>query len=104
MAGIASPRIFFFTPKSDCMTATLDVIIVNWNAGQPLRECVLSFGSAEESGFDLTRVVVVDNGSKDGSLDAVHNPGLHLTVLQNPDYRGFAAECHPGAVGSQAAY
>jgi len=86
------------------MTATLDVIIVNWNAGQPLRECVLSIGSAEESGFDLTRVVVVDNGSTDGSLDAMHNPGLPLTVIHNPENRGFAAACNQGAKGSKADY
>jgi hypothetical protein len=86
------------------MTTTLDVIIVNWNAGEPLRDCLLSIEDAERSGFNLTRLMVVDNGSTDGSLDATHNPGLPLTVIHNPENRGFAAACNQGAKQSKADY
>ena len=86
------------------MTDTLDIIIVNWNAWKPLRDCLLSIKNAEKSGFNLTRVVVVDNGSTDGSLDAIHTAGLPLTVIRNPENRGFAAACNQGAKESKADY
>src|SRR5438094_1323064 len=104
MERTASPRIFFFPPKGDCMTDTLDIIIVNWNAGKPFRDCLLSIKNAKKSGFNLTRVVVVDNGSTDGSLDAIHTAGLPLTVIRNPENRGFAAACNQGAKESKADY
>jgi glycosyltransferase involved in cell wall biosynthesis len=42
----------------------IDIIIVNWNAGAQLRECIDSV-QAFQSGY-LGECVVVDNGSTDG--------------------------------------
>src|SRR5438876_3096585 len=86
------------------MTASLDIIIVNWNSGGALRDCLLSMGNTSRSDLNLARVVVVDNGSTDGSLDATHNAGLPLTVIHNPENRGFAAACNQGAKESKAEY
>src|SRR2546429_311129 len=102
MERTASPRIFFFPPKGDCMTDTLDIIIVNWNAGKPLRDCLLSIKNAEKSGFNLTRVVVVDNGSTDGSLDVIHPGVLLLIVTRKQKKGGFAAPCNKGKKKSKA--
>lgn len=45
--------------------ATADVVIVNWNAGDLLRRCVESV--RDHQAGHVSKVVVVDNGSVDGS-------------------------------------
>lgn len=86
------------------MNGSLDIIIVNWNAGQQLRECLQSITAVDRSGFELQRVVVVDNASVDGSLDGLENLRLPLTLIRNNENRGFAAACNQGARGSKADY
>jgi N-acetylglucosaminyl-diphospho-decaprenol L-rhamnosyltransferase len=75
----------------------LDVVIVNWNTGRHLRECLLSMAAAQRSAFELRSVVVVDNASSDDSLDGVRDIPLPLHVVRNGENRGFAAACNQGA-------
>lgn len=82
----------------------LDVIIVNWNAGPALRECLQSLAAAEQIGFELDRVMVVDNASDDSSAKDLNGLGLPLTIIQNHENRGFAAACNQGAQNSRAHY
>lgn len=84
------------------LPTTLGIVIVNWNSGTLLAECLASIGQGAASldpEFALSSVVVVDNGSVDGSenvrLDLV--PGL--TLIRNRQNRGFAAACNQGAAG-----
>lgn len=86
------------------MTPVLDIIIVNWNTGQQLKECLASIAAAQSGNLQLGRVVVVDNNSADGSADQLDFPALPLVVYRNSDNRGFAAACNQGAVQSQADY
>lgn len=86
------------------MTVSLDIIIVNWNAGRQLRECLESVTLTGRDGFHLTRVVVVDNASSDRSADGLEDLELPLTVIRNADNRGFGAACNQGAKGSEADY
>lgn len=80
--------------------ATLDVVIVNWNAGDQLRACLASL--AASAGAEHLRVVVVDNASSDGSADGLGRPGLALTVLRNRENLGFARACNQGAAQGSA--
>lgn len=80
----------------------LDIVIVNWNAGALLRQCIDSVFQSDEAGFRLDRVVVVDNASSDGSADGFSFP--RLTVMRLPENRGFAKGCNIGAAGSRADY
>ncbi len=86
------------------MQPTLDVVIVNWNAGELLRACLASIGGALDGSFRLGRVVVVDNASTDGSAEGHEDLGLPLTVIGNAQNRGFGAACNQGAAGSTADY
>jgi N-acetylglucosaminyl-diphospho-decaprenol L-rhamnosyltransferase len=86
------------------MFISLDIIIVNWNAGEHLRDCLTSVSSAEKPNFSLARVVVVDNASSDGSADGLMDFDLPLNLIRNPENRGFAAACNQGARGSTAKY
>jgi len=86
------------------MTPTLDVIIVNWNAGEQLRSCLTSLVKSSNEGFTLARVVVVDNASTDNSLDGLKSFNLPLTLLSNDSNQGFARACNQGAAVSRANY
>jgi N-acetylglucosaminyl-diphospho-decaprenol L-rhamnosyltransferase len=86
------------------MMPGLDIVVVNWNAGGQLRRCLESVAGTSRAGFELRRVVVVDNASRDGSADGLEEVNLPLTVIRNRDNRGFAAACNQGAAGSRAEY
>jgi GT2 family glycosyltransferase len=80
--------------------ASVHAVIVNWNSGAQLRQCLRSFAAA--AGDDVAaRVTVIDNASADGSCDALEAP-VPLTVVRNSDNRGFGAACNQGAAGSDA--
>ena len=83
---------------------SVDIIIVNWNADLLLRDCVNSIGHSSREGFELTRVVIVDNASIDGSLDGLASFPLPIEIINNPENRGFAVACNQGARGSIAEY
>lgn len=83
---------------------SLDVVIVNWNAGEQLRRCLESIAAARRDGFALARVAVVDNASADGSCEGLGNLSLPLAILRNDRNAGFAAACNRGAAGSAAEY
>jgi N-acetylglucosaminyl-diphospho-decaprenol L-rhamnosyltransferase len=84
---------------------SLDIIIVNWNTGTLLRDCLKSITQARGETFRLNRVVVVDNDSADGSVDGLEGVSEQpIFVLHNGVNRGFAAACNQGATGTQADY
>ena len=86
------------------MKPSLDVIIVNWNAGVQLRSCLLSLENTVKNCFELNRVVIVDNASTDGSADGLEQISLPIEIIRNSENRGFAAACNQGAKGSEAEY
>jgi len=87
------------------MTPSMDIIIVNWNSGEQLCNCLESIiNAANQRCFILNRVVVVDNASWDGSADKLEDVRLPLLIIRNPENRGFAAACNQGAKGSEVDY
>jgi N-acetylglucosaminyl-diphospho-decaprenol L-rhamnosyltransferase len=84
--------------------ADLDIVIVNWNSGIQLRKCLESIDGSRRGSYQLSRVVVVDNASLDGSAEGFGNLGFQLAVIRNETNRGFAAACNQGARGSNADY
>jgi N-acetylglucosaminyl-diphospho-decaprenol L-rhamnosyltransferase len=86
------------------MASTLCIVIVNWNAGRHLLDCLDNVRVTPLGDFELEQVVVVDNASSDGSADNLHFPELPLSVVRNSENRGFAAASNQGARGSSADY
>ena len=76
---------------------SLAIIIVNWNSGGQLAECLASIRQALAGSFQLRDIVVVDNASTDESASDLRLDGLPLRVLRNPVNRGFAAACNHAA-------
>lgn len=76
----------------------VSVVVVAWNAGEALRACLGSLAAQNERDFE---VVVVDNGSQDGSAAWVarQHPGVRLVALaQNT---GFAEGCNRGIAAAR---
>jgi N-acetylglucosaminyl-diphospho-decaprenol L-rhamnosyltransferase len=80
---------------------TIHIVIVNWNAGGQLRECLASFTAISSDEISLTGVTIVDNASTDGSADGLACPAP-LQVIRNLQNRGFAGACNQGAAGVDA--
>lgn len=84
--------------------AKIDIIIVNWNAGRQLYDCLKSIPDLNTGGFKLNRVVVVDNASTDNSINGLENLALPLEIIRNNENIGFAAACNKGAKNSKVDY
>ena len=81
--------------------ASVDIVIVNWNAGSQLLECVNS--ALEHGSGCVAGAIVVDNGSTDGSADTVD--GLSgVELVRTGRNLGFAAACNLGAEKGKAPY
>jgi GT2 family glycosyltransferase len=83
----------------------LDIVIVNWNTGPQLRDCLQSILLASPATIlRLCHCVVVDNASVDGSADSLEALPLPLTMIRNPENTGFAYACNQGAQLGSAEY
>lgn len=76
--------------------ADLDVIVVNYNAGEHLRRCVASI--FERAGSAAVEVILVDNDSHDGSAKAVERSFPQIELIQNAHNRGFGSAVNQGIV------
>lgn len=77
----------------------ISAVIVNYNAGPFLKECV---DSCLASSIKV-EVIVVDNGSSDGSLDTLVR-GDNLMVISNGQNIGFSAGCNVGVKVASSEY
>jgi N-acetylglucosaminyl-diphospho-decaprenol L-rhamnosyltransferase len=79
----------------------VDIVIVNWNAGEQLAACLDSI--AAHGGPAVGRVIVVDNGSTDGSADIVRSD-IALEIIRAGANLGFGRACNLAARQSKAAF
>ena len=80
----------------------LSIIIVNWNTREYLLRCLKSvFGSENSPSWE---VIVVDNGSQDGSGKEVKqfSPKIHL--IANEQNLGFAKATNQGLIHASGRY
>ncbi len=69
------------------MTLKVTAVVVNWNTVDLLDRCLTSLA---QYGFgDAMDVVVVDNGSADGSADLVRNQWPNVHLIANKENRGY---------------
>lgn len=69
----------------------VSVVIVNYNAGEILLECIASAQQQAE------QIIVVDNASTDNSIAALKNAYPAIRLICNERNLGFAAACNMGA-------
>ena len=83
---------------------TVDIVIVNYNAGIYLKNCIFSLKACLKSNFKLN-CIVVDNASSDDSISQIKHLKLPwLTIINYPENVGFAAGCNIGIKKSKGSY
>lgn len=85
---------------------TLSIIIVNFNTKEMLRDCLRSIWDAYSLELKTKQygVLVVDNGSNDGSVDMIKNEFPGVKLLQNRKNLGFGAANNLAVKKSQGSY
>ncbi len=87
----------------------LNIIIVNWNSGSLLRDCIKSIQETRYSSTLLGKIIVVDNNSSDESIKFLDNSlknksSYEIVLVQNNINNGFAKACNQGAEYSNSKY
>lgn len=81
---------------SNVFNINIDIVVVNWNAGRQVLDCVNSIFSSEDA--VVKKIVIVDNLSTDGSLEPILElDNSKLKVIKNNENFGFAKGCNIGA-------
>lgn len=71
----------------------LSVVIVNWNSRDDLAQCLDSIGAQTYAELE---VIVVDNGSQDGSVELMRERYPQFRLLDEGENLGFAEGCNRG--------
>jgi GT2 family glycosyltransferase len=80
----------------------VSIVIVNWNTKDLLRQCIRSVYA--ESPSIRCEVIVVDNGSTDGSIEMVRQEFILVNLLVQSDNLGFAAANNIGIAAATGRY
>jgi GT2 family glycosyltransferase len=75
----------------------ISVIVVNWNRRDLLRACLLSL---DRQTFPEFEVIVVDNGSIDGSATMIQKEFPAVRLIRNSENRGFCAANNQGVAAA----
>jgi GT2 family glycosyltransferase len=80
----------------------VSVVVLNWNGKEVIFECLDSLLRQTCRSFE---VILVDNGSTDGSLDLIRKQyGSALEVIESPTNVGFAEGCNIGIRASRGEF
>lgn len=75
------------------MAARITIIILNWNGHEMTAACIRSLLAMDAQNLDI---LLVDNGSSDGSAEILTREFPQITVLVQETNLGFAAGCNVG--------
>jgi GT2 family glycosyltransferase len=79
----------------------LSVVVVNWNSRDDLRACLQSLRAQTHRELEI---IVVDNGSVDGSADMVTAEFPEVVLSRETENLGFAEACNRGIDKSRGAW
>nr|HID14311.1 glycosyltransferase family 2 protein [Anaerolineae bacterium] len=82
----------------------LSIVIVNWNVCDLLRRCLHSILSSGQQPATSIEIIVVDNGSTDGSVEMVRAEFPGVRLIANADNRGFPAANNQGIAAARGRY
>jgi GT2 family glycosyltransferase len=75
-------------------------VVLNWNGSSIIKECIDSLKNLDYSNVEI---IVVDNGSDDGSLDVLGTID-NITVIRNPGNLGYAGGNNSGFRAAKGVY
>ena len=79
----------------------ISVIIPNWNGMKFIGMCL---DSLNQSDFYSYEVIVIDNGSVDGSREMIEKDYPLVRLIKNPKNMGFAVACNQGIKAAKGKY
>jgi len=79
----------------------VDIVIVNWNAGNQLQQCIDSILSSAPN-LKLN-IIIVDNGSTDNSLNSIAS-SPDVKIIKTGFNLGFGKACNLGAQSGSSEY
>src|SRR5207245_7081537 len=88
-------------PPSLMPAPRIDIVIVNWNGGQSVIRCLEAVGT--QLGVDVA-VTCIDNGSTDGSADALIRRFPAVNLIRLSSNIGFAAAVNRGVHATGAGW
>ena len=71
----------------------VSIVIPNWDGKDYLKDCL---DSLCEISYHDYMVVVVDNGSSDGSVELLKSKYTDVVIIENKENLGFSAACNKG--------
>ena len=80
----------------------VSVVVVNWNTAHMLQRCLASLEA--ERGTAGLEVIVVDNGSTDGSQGLVLKTFPQVQLIANKENKGFSIANNQGVAASTGRY
>ena len=83
------------------MDTEISIIVPNFNGKQFLKT---GLDSIKRQNYSFYEVIIVDNGSSDGSAQYIHENYPEFTLIQNKENLGFAAAVNQGIKASDADY
>ena len=79
----------------------VSIIILNYNAGKLIEECIDSIFQTKYKNYEI---IVVDNNSKDDSVDKIKNIYPRINIISLKDNLGYAGGCNMGAMKSNGKF
>jgi GT2 family glycosyltransferase len=83
------------------MNPLISIVIVNWNGRENLKECLVSLSGIDYSNYE---VILVDNGSVDGSVSFVEKQFPKIKIIESGRNLGFAGGNNLGYEKSKGEY
>lgn len=69
------------------MKPFVSIIVLNWNNHEDTHECIISLSNLE---YENKKIIVVDNGSTDGSVEKLESAGLRCRIIKCKENLGYA--------------
>ena len=83
------------------MPPLISVVVANWNGRLYLEKCLASLAAQT---YPAVEIIVVDNGSSDGSAAWISEHFATVQVIANPTNRGFAVANNQGIAASRGLF
>jgi len=82
-------------------SAFISIIILNWNGKKFLDKCLTSISDTTYQNYEI---IVVDNGSSDGSIELLENKFPDVKLIKNNENLGFSKGNNIGIKNSNGSY
>lgn len=84
-----------------CDNPLVSLIVVNWNGRPWLEDCLATL---RDQTYSPLEIIIVDNGSTDGSCDFLKQQYSHIKLIELPENTGFAGGNIKGLEIAQGEY